>query len=304
VCASLAATLLLVHAQDVQGPTFKTGTKIVSIYATVVDSTDRLQPDLTRDDFEILDNGLPQPIVVFDNSIQPISVVVMLDTSASMTGVLDFVRKGAEQFLMRLLPQDKGRVGAFNDKIEFNDRFTSNRDVLIAALKDLDFGYPTRLHDAIDASITELLGIDGRRVVLILTDGEDTGSRASQGKVLDRARDEDVMVYGIGLQTEYFNGQFKVRSAPPERTLRRWAEETGGGFFRLQKTDALTSTFTRIAQELHSQYVLGFTPQTLDGKVHKIELRVKRPGMRARARKSYVAAFDNPATPITPESPR
>lgn len=300
--AVVAASVVFLQAQPAQGPTFKTGTKIVPIYATVVDATNRLAPDLTKEDFEVLDNNQPQPIVVFDNEIQPITVIVMIDTSGSMTGLIDFVRKGAEQFLIRLLPQDKGRVGAFNDKIEFSAGFTSNRDTLIAALKDLDFGYPTRLNDAIDACLDELRGIEGRRVVLLLTDGDDTGSRASAGKVLDRAREEDVMVYGIGLQSEYFNGQYKVRSSP-DRNLKKWADETGGGYYRLEKTDELSSTFTRIAQELHSQYVLGFTPQTLDGKVHKLTVRVKRPGMRARTRTTYVATSDT-STPTTPASLR
>ena len=302
--ALVAASIAFVHAQQSQGPTFKSGTKIVPIYATVVDSTNRLAPDLTKEDFEILDNNQPQPIAVFDNQIQPITVIVMIDTSGSMTNSIEFVKKGAEQFLLRLLPQDKGRVGAFNDKIEFSAGFTSNRDSLVAALKDLDFGYPTRLNDAIDACLDELRGMDGRRVVLLLTDGDDTGSRASAGKVLDRAREEDVMVYGIGLQSEYFNGQYRVRTSP-DRNLRKWADETGGGYFRLEKTDVLSSTFTRIAQELHSQYVIGFTPPTLDGKVHKLTVRVKRPCMRARARTTYVASSDSSTTsPATPASPR
>ena len=305
VCAAasavIVASVVFLQAQSPQGPTFKTGTKIVPVYATVVDATNRLAPDLTKEDFEILDNNQPQPIVVFDNQVQPITVIVMIDTSGSMTGLIDFVRKGAEQFILRLLPQDKGRVGAFNDKIEFSAGFTSNRDTLIAALKDLDFGYPTRLNDAIDACLDELQGISGRRVVLLLTDGDDTGSRASAGKVLDRARQEDVMVYGIGLQSEFFNGQYKVRTSP-DRNLKKWSDETGGGYFRLEKTDDLSSTFTRIAQELHSQYVIGFTPTALDGKVHKLTVRVRRPGMRARARTTYLATSDTAGSSTTTPS--
>jgi Ca-activated chloride channel family protein len=113
--------------------------------------------------------------------------------------------------------------------------------------------------------------------------------------VLSRAREKDIMVYAIGLQSEYFNGQSRQRTRP-DRRLKGLAEETGGGYFELSKKDDLGPTFTRVAQELHSQYVLGFSPATLDGKVHKLELRVKRPGMTPRGRKSYVAA---PAVPTT-----
>lgn len=267
----------------------KVTTQTVPLYVTVTDEQKRLVPDLTREDFEVYDNGKLQTLTNFDNEPTPITVVVMLDTSGSMTVVLDFVKDGAEQFLLRMLPFDKGMVGAFNDKIEFHpDSFTDNRDQLIRALKELDFGYPTRLFDAVDQSMDRLNGSDSRKVVLVFTDGADTASRKGAGDVLERARLEEVMVYSVGLETEFFNGQQRVRSSP-DRSLRRLSEEPGGGFFLLKKKDDLNSTFTRVAQELHSQYVLGFSPETLDGKVHKLEVRVKRPGLVARARKSYVA---------------
>jgi Ca-activated chloride channel family protein len=106
---------------------------------------------------------------------------------------------------------------------------------------------------------------------------------------MDRAREKDIMIYGVGFVSEYFNGQHRVRSQP-DRGLKKLAEDTGGGYFELKKTADLNETFTRVAQELHSQYVLGFSPETQDGKVHKLEVRVKKAGMTARARKSYVAA--------------
>jgi Ca-activated chloride channel homolog len=106
--------------------------------------------------------------------------------------------------------------------------------------------------------------------------------------VLERTRIENVMIYGIGLESDYFNGAQRVRTRP-DRGLKNLAEETGGGFFDLKKKDDLGPTFTRVAHELHSQYVLGFAPPVQDGKVHKLELKVKRPGMTVRGRKSYVA---------------
>jgi Ca-activated chloride channel family protein len=286
------AVLVLVAAAGAglraQEPTFRAATQIVPLYATVTDQQNRLVADLTKDDFEILDNQKPQKIEVFLNEVQPISVVVMLDTSASMTGSLSLLQAAAEQFLLRLLPKDQGSVGAFNDKIEFVSGFTSNRDSLVASLKEIDFGNPTRLYDALAASLDELRGIEGRRVVLVFTDGEDTASRIGYGTVEDRARAEEVMIYAIGLQSDYFNGTRQVRTKP-DPGLKRLARETGGGYFELAKTSDLAPTFTRVAQELHSQYVLGFVPTVLDGKVHRLSLRVKRPGTTARARQSYVA---------------
>ncbi len=288
-CAVLVAGAAAVAAA--QQPTFKAATNVVSLFATVTDAEQRLVPNLTQNDFEVFDNDKLQTLVFFQNETQPITVVVMLDTSASMTNTLDLLRAAAEQFVIRLLPVDKGLVGAFNDKIQFSSRFTSDRDELVADLKDLDYGNATKLYDALTASFDQLKGIEGRRVVLVFTDGDDTDSRAGLGTVIDRARAEEVMVYAIGLESNYFNGERMVRSKP-DHGLKKLAEETGGGYFELKRTNDLAPTFTRIAYELHSQYVLGFTPTVLDGRVHKLAVRVKQPGMTARARRSYLATTD------------
>jgi Ca-activated chloride channel family protein len=285
----LLATVVALAQQ--QEPTFRAGTQIVPVFATVLDTQGRIVPSLEQTDFTILDNGRPQEITFFQNEVTPFTVVVMMDYSASMTANLELLEAAAEQFLLRLLPEDKGQVGAFSDKIQFSGTFTSDRDDLIGAIEDLQFGNPTRLWDAVDASMEELKNADNRKVVLVFTDGDDTASRRGMGDVLERARAEEVMIYAIGLESEFFNGQRVVRSRP-DRGLRRLAEETGGGYFELKKTAELAPTFTRVAQELHSQYALGFSPATLDGKEHKLEVRMKSPGMNARARRSYIASPD------------
>ena len=149
-------------------------------------------------------------------------------------------------------------------------------------MRGLDYGNGTRLFDALAVSLDELKGIEGRRVILVFTDGEDTASRASAGSVVDRARAEEVMVYAIGFQSEFFNGVRMIRSKP-DGGLRKVADETGGGYFELTKSAEL---------ELHSQYVIGFAPAQLDGRVHKLAVRLKQPGLTARARRSYQAAPD------------
>jgi Ca-activated chloride channel family protein len=291
--AAAVATLAMPIGSVSTDAQIRVSTQTVPLYVTVTDSGKRLVPDLERDDFEVYDNGKLQALTSFDNQVTPINVVVMLDTSGSMTLALDLVKAAAEEFLIRLLPEDKAKVGAFNDKLEVKPQsglpFTNNRDQLIRYLGDLDFGYPTRLYDAVDYGINELKTVDGRKVVLVFTDGADTASRLDSGDVTERSREDEVMVYSVGMENEYMNGNQRVRTSP-DRGLRRLSDETGGGFFMLKKKDELGPTFTRIAQELHSQYVMGFTPETLDNKVHKLEVRVKRPGMTARARKSYVAA--------------
>jgi Ca-activated chloride channel homolog len=285
--AAAFVLLAVVAVRAQQQPTFRGGTSIVPILATVLDDTGRLVPDLEQTDFTILDNGKPQELVFFQNDVQPFTVVVTLDFSFSMNNNLDLLRAAAEQFFLRMLPADKGQVGAFSDKIRFSGHFTNDRDDLIMALKDLPYGNPTRLYDAIDTSIDLLDDASGRKVVLVFTDGDDTASRRSFGDVLTKARDKEVMVYAIGLQSEFFNGQRIARSRPAS-ALRKLADETGGGYFELKKTAELAPTFTRVMQELHSLYALGFSPANLDGKEHKLEVKVKS-GM-ARARRSYIAS--------------
>ena len=292
--ALLAAATLTAVAQQ-EPPTFKATTQIVSVPATVLDGQGRLVPNLDQDQFTVLDNGKPQEIIFFQNETQPFTVVVMLDYSASMTSSLDLLRAASEQFLLRMLPQDKGQVGAFSDRIEFSGEFTNDRDDLISALRDLQYGNPTRLWDAVDQSIDMLKPVDGRKVVLVFTDGDDTYSKAGFGSVLDHAKQNEVMVYAIGLQSQYFNGQRMVRSQP-DRSLKKIAEETGGGYFELKKTDELAPTFTRVAQELHSLYTIGFSPAALDGKEHKLELRMKQAGQVARARRTYIASANRLST--------
>ncbi len=286
VAATVLAPLL---AQD--QTIFRSAVRTVPIYATVLDQTGRLVPDLSREDFEILDNGKPTELTLFSNESQPFTSVVMMDTSASMTANLKLLNRAAEQFILRLLPVDKAQVGAFNDKIQLSGTFTNDRDELVSALDDLQFGNPTRLNDAVATSLDALQGIEGRRVILLFTDGADTSSRTRFRTVLERARDEEVMVYSIGLESEFFNG-VRLERTRPSGDLRKIADETGGGYFELKDNDALAPTFTRVAQELRSQYLLGFAPSQLDGKVHKLEVRVKGSGMTARARRSYLAAPD------------
>src|SRR5262249_7077549 len=199
--------------------------------------------------------------------------------------------RAAEQFVIRLLPDDKARVGAFNDKLQISSRYTNNRDELVTSIHDVDYGNGTRLWDAVAMGLDELKSVEGRRVVLVFTDGDDTESKIGLGTVIERARAEETMVYAIGLESNYFNGQRMIRSKP-DRGLKRLADETGGGYFELEKTNDLAPTFTRVAQELHSQYVIGFAPTQLDNKVHKLAVKLKQPGLTARARRSYLAAPD------------
>jgi Ca-activated chloride channel family protein len=277
-------------AVDQQQPTFKSGTRTVPVYASVFDPEGRLVPGLEQGDFEIYDNGKKQTLTIFDNKPIPFSAALTLDSSISMEMNLPFMQDAAVQFVIRLAPDDRCIVGFFNSKISFSPELTNDRDSLISYIRNnMTRGNSTRLWDGVDAAMDQLKDETTRRVVVALTDGDDLGaSNRNYGEILERAQREDVMLYTIGIESYYHNGERWTLSRPGA-PFRRLASETGGGFFELKKSAELNTTFTRVIQELHSQYVLGFSPQVLDGKSHKLEVRLAKPGLKARARASYIA---------------
>jgi VWFA-related protein len=287
VVAAVSVVALAVPTHAQQTPTFRGGVQTVPLYATVVSKGDgRLVSDLEEKDFQIYDNGKLQTITNFEKAIQPVTVMVTLDTSGSMTMSLGLLKDAAEAFVIRLLPDDKARLINFDDKITMSPRFTGSRDDLIRYIhEDIQYGNATRLWDAVETSMTALSPIKERKVILLFTDGDDTGSRmASLDDVIKRAQSEEVMIYSVGLRSHILG-----TVTNPDKGIKKLAEETGGGYFLLSDAADLNATFTRVADELHRQYVLGFTPQALDGKLHKLELKVAKTDMVARARTSYMA---------------
>jgi Ca-activated chloride channel family protein len=314
VCV-IVACVIVASAATVAGrqQTFKSGAPTVAVFATVTDSAGRLVPDLSKDDFEIYDNGKLQSLTIFANDIQPITIVVMLDRSGSMKANFRRVEAAAEAFVKRLSPADKARIGSFAVRIQVDPPdFTSDTGEMIRILQtELQPEGPTPLWNAVNVGMNALRRQQGRRVVLVFTDGVDSPMNFSNNNIslkddMKRAQEEDVMVYAIGLES---NVPFGNRRAPmpggplggmrrssgwisqkPDEGLAKIAAETGGGYFELTTTDDLSSTFARVVDELHRQYALGFEPPKLDGKLHKLDVRLKKPGMTARARKSYLAA--------------
>jgi VWFA-related protein len=331
---ALAATILTSPLSAQQPPTFSGVNRTVAVYATVTDANGRLVPDLARDRFAVDDNGKRQALTIFANDVQPITAVVMLDRSSSMRNNFSLVENAAEAFVEAMGPADKARIGSFSDRIQVDPReFISDHGELLNILRtELQFGGPTPLWNAVNVGITDLLHQQGRRVVLVFTDGRDapmnSGRNSSLKDVMKRAEEEDVMIYAIGFAGSSlfarrpggaygggggghrgggfgggrggFGGGFGggryggggSRGGQPDRPdegLPKIATATGGGYFELTSTDDLASTFTRVADELHHQYVLGFTPTALDGKMHTLQVRVATEGLTARARKSYLA---------------
>jgi VWFA-related protein len=312
--AALTASMIgTPAAQPAQPPVFRGGGDIVRVFATVTSRDGRLVTALTRDAFEVRDEGKPQPITQFDNTPQPIRLIVMLDVSGSMEGNLPLLRASAEQLFARLRPEDVTRVGSFGRDIAISPAFTHDPTELRSALPGtIVADAPTPLWRALDKAIDAFTdGGDARPVILVLTDGKDTGPESlrarpvSQAEVIDRARRDDVMIYAIGMRSRGARPampgigrgglQAMMLADLPDPGLARVAEETGGGYTEVRFGQDLGAAFTAIADELHAQYLLGFVPPKHDGKTHSVDVRVVQGGgFKARARKSYVAPKPQP----------
>ena len=300
-CAAVLAAAAA-HAQQV----FRTGSDVVRVFVTVNDRDGRLVTTLGRDDFAVRDEGKPQPLTQFDKSPQPIRLVVMLDVSGSMQGNLPLLRQASAELLKRLLPDDVARVGSFGNEVRISPAFTRNADELLAALPGTILPDAlTPLWRALDDAVGAFgEGNDARKVILVLSDGKDSGAvnfrhrPSSQADVIDRARFEDVMIYAVGLRSRTRPAQPGIGPGGlrgmlldnlPDPGLARVAEETGGGYTEIRFGQDLAAAFAAVADELHTQYLLAFAPPTRDGKVHKIDVKIEKPGLKSRARRSYVA---------------
>ena len=304
-------SLVTVSLPARQQAPIRSGARTVAVYATVTDAQGRLIPDLPQEAFEVYDNGKLQATTVFSNDIQPITLVMMLDRSGSMRSNFRLVEAAGEAFVRRLRPDDKARIGSFAARVQVDPReFTSDQEELVRILRnELQDEGPTPLWNAVNVAITSVLHQEGRRVVLIFTDGDDNPmnfklNNLSVMDVMERAQRENVMVYAVGLEGTTptgrpggsrggFGGGFGgngMLTQRPDPGLATLAAETGGGYFELTRAQDLASTFAQVADELHRQYAIGFEPSKLDDKTHKLEVKIKKPGAKARARKSYVAA--------------
>src|SRR3989442_7356841 len=206
VAASLGPVLAAPQAQP---PSFVTNTRTVAVYATVTNAQQRLVTDLSRDEFTIEDNGKRQDLTLFSNDIQPITVIMLLDRSSSMRLNFALEEQAAEAFVREMGPADKARIGSFSKAIQVDPlEFTSDREALLKILRnDLQGEGPTPLWNAVNTGIDKLLLEQGRRVVLVFTDGVDmpmnfSSHNKSLKDVMKRAEEENVMVYAIGLAGE------------------------------------------------------------------------------------------------------
>ena len=280
--AVVAAAALLWSGRQAQEGRFRTSVDTVSIYATVSESDGRLVPDLTKEDFTVLDNGTPREITLFSSDPQPITVAIMLDMSGSMYSRFVRLRTSTLSFVNALLPQDRAQIGTFGEEIAISPHLTGDKQILRRVLaSELWPMGGTPIWNALDTAMSALASESGRRVVLTITDGRNLCHLPQCLKpdaVERRAVREGFTLYAIGMDGTGLDGEIMVM-----------AEETGGGHFALAPEADLSATFARVADELRRQYLIGFSPAALDGRLHRVEVRVGRAGMKVKARRNYLA---------------
>ena len=278
---ALACCLAAALAAPLAGPQtqiFRSRIDMVVVYPLVSGPDGRLVTDLKAEDFTVLENGAQVPIDTFSSDRQPITAALLLDMSASMEDRWTGVRDSALKFVDALEPVDRLRIGSFGAEVAMSPHLTNDRKILARVLnEELWPGSSTPLWRAIGIGMQSIAGEAGRRTIAIVTDGVDT-SNTTYASVVDRAIRDQFMLYAVG---------FEGKGLGPR--LVDLIGQTGGGYFDLKRKDDLGAAFLRLADELRHQYLIGFTPKSLDGKSHSLEVRVNRPGYRARAPLQFVA---------------
>jgi Ca-activated chloride channel homolog len=294
---STIAVLLLLNSADRRAAgqepqtTIRAEVALVNVVFTAADKDGRPVRGLNATDFQIFENKQPQTIEYFSEmgqgSTVPLTIALLIDTSGSVKGKLDYEKATAAEFFKNVIRPDKdlALIIQFDSDVNLVQDFTQNQDDLIRALNSLRAGNSTALYDAIYlASQEKLRGETGRKVAVVITDGEDTSSKMRKEEAIESAQRSDVLIYGIGVRSDEFGSNFGV--------LKHFAEETGGAFFSPHaKLSEIQSAFRSIGEELQGQYSLAYssTNKNKDGSFRSIDLRCKVRGVRIRARKGYYA---------------
>ena len=276
-------------------PAFRVGVDIVSLNVTVTDGATRYVTDLDQPDFQVFEDGIKQDVSFFSRRQQPIALSLLLDSSASMEDKLPTLQAAASSFVRRLKANDISQVIDFDSRVEVRQGFTGNHDELIGAIDQTAPGGSTSLHNAIYIALKELKKVRAvseedvrRQALIVFSDGEDTSSLVTFDEVLDLAKRSETSIYTIALrgsdtQTKGF------REA--EYVMKTLAQSTGGRAFFPAKVEDLDGVYAQIADELASQYTIGYTSKNArrDGAWRRIIVQVTRPNVTPRAKTGYYA---------------
>jgi VWFA-related protein len=272
---------------------FKVAVAAVNLNVVVTDKNGRFVPGLKESDFEVYENSVRQELSFFNPEVTPITVLLLLDASTSIRPSVDGVKEAAANFVGKLWDGDQAIVGDFNERVRFSTYFTDDVDRLVATIQSL---YPsgwTALYDAILLSIFKLESVEGRKALLVFTDGDDSrsvgvGSEATKDDAVEGAKFSEVVIYSVGFQGRRGFGGSGVNKG----FLKRLSKETGGSAFFPKNIGQLNESFDQIQEELHSQYRMAYVPTLVeqDGTWRAIEVRIKdQPDLVVRTRTGYYA---------------
>ncbi|QUV96068.1 VWA domain-containing protein [Chloracidobacterium aggregatum] len=293
---SVGAQVVPVPADTLPGRNGDTAADVVvrADYVTVltsVNSTTGLPvQNLSDTDFEIYEDGQLQVISrVGRQDDQPLRLTLLLDISASVRNRLKFEQEAALDFFRRVLrPQDRAAFYAFNHDVYLRQDLTSSLSALETAVRGLEARGATALYDAIFIAARRLEREPGRRVIIVVSDGQNTVSRVTRERALEEVNRTDAIIFGICpiIRTEYDDFL-----PPPDNDFDLLCRQTGGRVFMVTSLSELTTGFAQLEAELRAQYVLSYysSNDARDGRFRRIEVRVKRPGVTVRARSGYYA---------------
>lgn len=261
-------------------PTFEVGIEVINLTITVTDPQSRYVTDLEQKDFSVFEDGVRQDLTLFTHENLPISLVLMIDGSASMDEKLSTSQTAASRFVKTLRPQDMAQVVMFNDRATTLQDFTADHAVLDAAIKKTTAGGPTALHNALYVALKDLDKQKKarelrRRAIILLSDGEDTASLVSDDQVLDLAKKAEVGIYSISLRPNRVQDRERLSFSQATFLLTTLARETGAQVHFPNSLSELDSVYDRIAEELRTQYNIGYVSSNKrrDGKWRRIVVR-------------------------------
>jgi len=291
---SLAVAAVVLAAPIVGAQVFRAGVDTVLLPVTVTDSRNRPLTDLDRNDFRVFEDGVVQDVSVFARDPQPIALSVLIDSSTSMEDKMEMAQQAAIGFAYRLGKNDVAQIIDFNSDIQIRQPFTNDVGALERAIKQVRASGSTSFYTAIYIAVSELGRVRAttpdeirRQAIVVLSDGEDNSSLKSYDDVAETVKRSNVAIYAIGLRDKESSPNRRFSQA--DFALRTLSQVTGGRVYFVDEIKQLPAIYLEIADELASQYFIGYNTKNLkrDGAWRQIAVRVARPETIVRTRAGY-----------------
>jgi Ca-activated chloride channel family protein len=286
---------------DGEDAIFSSETRLVPLNVTVTDKTGRLVTNLPQSAFQVFENGVQQQIKIFKREDVPVSMGLIIDNSGSMREKRQGVESAALALVKDSNPMDEVFIINFNDEVYMDADFTSDIHKMEQGLTKIDSRGGTAMRDAIRLSVEHLKegAKRDKKVVLVVTDGNDNASQISLDALTRLAQQDDALIYAIGLLTD----EDRREAKKAQRALQLLTESTGGTVFYPKDVSEVDRIAHQVARDIRNQYTIAYTPSNaaLDGTFRQIKVVVKAPGSpMARTRSGYYASKDQPKTPKKP----